>query len=116
MAEAFARHLGAGVLQATSAGVFPAPVIQPETYQVMQEHGVAVEQRAPRSVHAVDGASVDLIVNMAPMPVKSLLQGFRGREVPWPVRDPIGQAIEVYRAVRDQIERRVEELVEEARR
>ena len=111
MAEAWARHLGAGAVEASSAGLFPAPIIQPETIQVLAERGVPLEPRSPQSIHEVDGAAVDLIVNMAPSPVKLLLRGFRGREVPWPVRDPIGKSLDVYRGVCEQIEQRVTALL-----
>ncbi len=116
MAEAFARHLGAGVVQPSSAGVFPARIIQPETFAVMNERGIPLDDRPPRSIHFVEGPEVDLILNMAPLPVRGLLNKFDGREIPWPIRDPIGQSIEVYRTVRDQIEQRVAALIEELRR
>ncbi len=113
MAEGFARHLGAGRLEASSAGLFPARIIQPETYQAMEEKGVPLERRPPRHIVQVDAAAVDLLVNMAGPPVAPLLRGFRGSEVTWPIRDPIGQSFEIYRSVRDHIEQRVADLVEQ---
>jgi arsenate reductase len=116
MAEAFGRELGDGLLEAASAGLYPAAVIQPETFQAMAERGVRLEDRPPRSLQSVNGAAIDLIVNMVPLPVAALLKGFAGREIAWRIRDPIGQPIEVYREVRDEIERRVRELIEALRR
>jgi protein-tyrosine-phosphatase len=117
MAEGFAHHLGAGVIEASSAGLLPALVIQPETFQVMAERGIQLDQKhRPRSIYVVDGAFVDLVVNMASVPASRLLKGFAGREILWPIADPIGRTVEMYRAVRDQIEFKVVDLLEELRR
>jgi len=116
MAEAFARKLGEGVVAAASAGLFPASIIQPETFQVMGERGARVEDRPPLSILGVDGAQVDLIVNMSGQRVAGFLRGFEGREVDWEVSDPIGRSLAVYRAVRDDLEKRVAALIEELRR
>lgn len=115
MAEGFARHLGAGVVEASSAGLYPAPIIQPETFAVMAERQAPLEDRPPRRVLALNGADFDLIVNMSGWPVAHLLPGFAGREIAWKVPDPIGQPLGVYRQVCDQIERSVQALIEELR-
>lgn len=39
---------------------------------------------------------------------------FTGRARDWGIADPKGQSLETYRRVRDEIERRVRELIEEA--
>lgn len=111
MAEALAQHLGPGVIEPSSAGLYPAPIIQPETIQVMAERGIRLEPRPPRSLLLIDPKEYKLLVNMSGGPISSLLSGFTGREILWQVRDPIGQDIKVYRAVRDQIERKVVELI-----
>lgn len=111
MAEGFARHLGEGAVEASSAGLYPASVIQPETFQVMAERQVSLEASRPRSIYLVDGSEIDLLVNMTGEPLSDLLPGFAGREIAWEIRDPIGRPIEVYRSVRDQIEKKVAELV-----
>jgi len=115
MGEAFARHLAPDWIEASSAGLFPAPIIQPETIQVMAERQIEVEDRKPRSIVVVDSAETDLLVNMAGVKMVHLLHGFAGRELIWHVPDPIGRSLGDYRDVRDQIEERVEELVEELR-
>lgn len=115
MAEGFARRLGDGLVEASSAGLYPASIIQPETFVVMAERATPIEDRAPRRVLTVDGASIDLIVNMTTWPVAHALPGFTGREIAWQIPDPIGQSIEVYRQTRDLIERNVQALIEELR-
>ncbi|MBI3693375.1 MAG: low molecular weight phosphatase family protein [Acidobacteria bacterium] len=115
MAEAFANHLGAGVVEASSAGVYAAPIIQPETIQVMAERGIRLEPREPRNLLFEDPSKIDLVVNMSGVPLAPLRQGLADREIVWHVRDPIGQTPEIYRQVRDEIERKVVELLKELR-
>ena len=115
MAEAFARRLGDGVVEASSAGIFPAAIIQPETLRVMAERDAPVEDRAPRSVLAIDASRVDLLINMSGRPLAEALSAFAGREIGWDVQDPIGASLAVYRSVRDEIERRVADLIRELR-
>ncbi len=116
MAEAFAHYFGEGVVEASSAGLYPTSIIQPQTIQVMAERGIKIEPREPRSVLLADLSRTDVIVNMTGTAIGPLLHGFRGREVAWQVHDPIGQSPEVYRAIRDQIEQKVKALVEELRK
>ena len=116
MAEAFARHHGSGVIEPSSTGVWPASIIQPETYQVLQERGVKLQPRPPRNILLEGVDNAELLVNMTGGSVVPLLHRFNGREVLWRIRDPIGQTLDVYRAVRDQIEQKVVDLVEELRK
>ena len=113
MAETFANHLGDAVLEASSAGIYPAPIIQPETIEVMAQRGIRLEPRQPRNLLFEDPTKIDLVVNMSGVPVAPLLQGFAGREIVWHVRDPMGQTPEIYRQVRDEIERKVVALLAE---
>jgi protein-tyrosine-phosphatase len=115
MAEALARHLGADVIEPSSAGIYPASIIQPETLQVLEERGIKLEPRKPRSLFLLDAKQVDLLVNMSGAPLDNLLHSFLGRQIVWPVRDPVGQPLGVYRAVRDEIEKKVSELIKELR-
>src|SRR5262245_49027813 len=113
MAEGFARHHGAGLVEASSAGLYPASIIQPETIAVMAERGIQIEPRQPRSLLLTDPRAAELVVTLTGASVAPLLYGFSGREILWQVQDPIGQSIEIYRAARDQIERKVIALLQE---
>jgi arsenate reductase len=113
MAEAFARAYGAGLVEASSAGIFPAAIIQPETIKVMAERGIRLEESSPRNVLEVEASEIDLIVNMSGLPVARLLRNFRGREITWRIPDPIGQSGSLYRTVRNQIEEKVSDLLAE---
>ena len=107
MAEGFARTYGSDVLQASSAGLAPAMSVAPLTHKVMLEKNIDVGNIFPKDFKtAVRGA--DLIVNMSgyPLPAEVTVP-----VEPWEIRDPIGEAEDVYRLVRDEIEQRVMQLI-----
>jgi len=107
MAEGFARAYGADVMEAQSAGLGPAVEISPLTIRTMWEKNVDMSGAFPKGVDAVDRSGLNLIVNISG-------QRLPVRDVPvldWDVRDPIGKDEQVFRGVRDEIERRVMELI-----
>ena len=108
MAEGFARRYGSDVLEASSAGFFPATIVQPLTKKVMQEKNINIDDQYPKSLDSLDVSTFDLIVNMS------------GRKLPsrlpievweWNVEDPIAKPEDVYLTVRDQIEMSVMRLI-----
>ncbi|MFQ5817945.1 MAG: low molecular weight phosphatase family protein [Terriglobia bacterium] len=113
MAEAWARHYGAGCIVAQSAGVHPLGQVTPETQAVMAEKKVKLEGHHSKGLDAIDWQRVDVLVNMALSDTDALLPGFRGREVNWEVADPFLESLGVYRRVRDDLEQRVHALIEE---
>ena len=111
MAEGFARAYGSDVLEAQSAGLGPALAIAPLTHLVMLEKNIDLGECYPKEMIHVEGP-FDLIVNMS----GQALAVTPGVEVEqWDVRDPIGESEEVFRQVRDEVERRVKQLVERIR-
>ena len=115
MAEGFARHHYSELMEASSAGLFPAPIVQPETIAVMAEKGISLEGQSPKPISAVDWKSMDLVVNMSGMPVLQAMPGFEGLNLMWVVQDPIGRSDKVYNKVRDRMEELVDGLAETLR-
>lgn len=113
MAEAWTRHLSDGRVEAVSAGVQPLGFIAPETLQVMEEKQVSVEGQLSKGLDDVDWEQVDVLVNMSPLATLSLLPEFRGRRLEWKVADPFGASLRIYRKVRDELEKKVKELLTE---
>lgn len=113
MAEGFAKCYGSDVLEAQSAGLAPAPIIQPLTKKVMEEKNISLNQLYPKDLGAVDLQSFDLIVNMSgrKLPVNVALE-----VQDWNVEDPIGKDESVYVTVRDRIEMMVMRLILELRK
>jgi arsenate reductase (thioredoxin) len=107
MAEAFARHYGSDVLEAESAGVYPASMVAPLTGQVLRERNIGIEGHFPKDLSAVLHEPFDLVVNMSGLPLE--IPGAKAIE--WTVPDPIGQPQEVFRSVADQIESLVMRLI-----
>jgi arsenate reductase len=114
MAEAFARAHGSDVLEAQSAGLAPARALASLTHAVMLEKDIDLGDYFPKEMAKIQGSvdNVDLIINMSGYELKL------NKPVPveeWEVHDPIGEPEEVFREVRDEIERRVLQLIETLR-
>ena len=108
MAEGFARRYGSDVIQAASAGLAPAPIVQPLTKKVMEEKNINIDEQYPKDVHDLPVAEFDLIVNMSGNKLPSYLQA---NVQEWTVEDPIGKNEETYVAVRDLLENQVMHLI-----
>ena len=112
MAEGFARYKYAEVMEATSAGLFPASIVQPETIACMEDIGIPLDGQAPKEIDAVDWKSIDLVVNMSGTSVLDRLPGFSGLNLMWNVGDPIGKSAKHYRQSRDRIKQLLGGLAE----
>ena len=112
MAEAWARHLGGGKVEAVSAGLHPLGFIAPETRVVMAEKGVSMDGQRSKGLDAIDWAQVDVLVNMSGLPARTLVREFKGKRLNWNVGDPYLDPLETYRSVRDLLERKVRRLLE----
>lgn len=112
MAEGFARAYGADVLEAASAGISPAAIVQPLTRQVLAARNVNIDMQFPKGMEILAREQFDLVVNMSGQKLP-LAPGANVRE--WPVRDPIAQPQAVYEAVAGEIEGLVMRLILELR-
>lgn len=113
MAEAFARAYGSDVLVPASAGVSPASRIAGDTAIAMIEKNLPLTGHVPKGLWQVQGERFDLAVNMSGEP---LPPSTAARIIEWDVPDPVALSYEEHCTVRDQIERRVMELILEMRR
>ncbi len=110
MAEAFARHHGADVIEAKSAGLAPCEMVSPATAALMSERSIDLDGCVPKGFDDT-GTDFDLIVNMSGRPLPALAAPVRE----WKVEDPIWFTEARHRQVRDQIEKLVEGLIREFR-
>ena len=110
MAEAFARIHGGTRVEALSAGSKPSGVINPKAIRFMGELGYDLSKHASKSLDDISG-EFDAVVTMGCgdncpwVPAK--------RREDWALPDPKHMDDEGYRAVRDEIERRVQALLAE---
>lgn len=113
MAEAFAKALAKDWVEAQSAGLSPAPIIQDQTYEVMlDQHGIRLEGQHPKGIEMLARESFDVVVNLSGQPLPRMRAA---RMLDWQVRDPIGRGDSVYQAVAEQIGKLVLGLVTELR-
>ena len=64
IAEALLATKGAGRIEASSAGSRPARRVNPHAVQVLREHGIAWEDRVPRSIDDVSQERFDLVITV----------------------------------------------------
>ena len=113
MAEAFAKAYGSDILIVQSAGLAPAFSMPPLTRKTLSEKNIPSEGQFPKPVDAVAGVPFDVVINLSGEPLPPVFG--KARIIDWPVRDPIGESEEVYRAVATQIEGLVMRLILELR-
>ena len=107
MAAALFERDGGG--EARSAGSQPAERVHPEVVAAMAELGVDLSARVPRKLERADAEWADVVVTMGCGDACPFVPG--KRYVDWELEDPAGKGLDETRAIRDEIARRVEELV-----
>lgn len=112
MAEAFARKYGA---DAASAGTLPSNAVNPVVAGAMQERGIDLSSSKPKMLTTQMIENADLVVTMGcsiehlcPVP---LLARMQKKLLEWDLEDPKGQQIGKIREIRDEIERKVLDLL-----
>jgi arsenate reductase len=109
MSEALFARAAAGRHEARSAGTMPAAQVHPEVVEIMAELGIDLSDRKPRKLSREDAEWADVVVTMGCGDACPYLPG--KRYVDWDLPDPKGQPLEVVRAIRDEIKRRIDELL-----
>lgn len=109
MAEGFARAIG---LDAESAGTEPAASVNRRAIDAMDEVGIDISGHVPKSLDWDRLQEFDKTITMG-CGVAESCPTLRTDE-DWGLDDPVGQSIDVFREVRDDIRRRVEALAEGA--
>jgi arsenate reductase len=111
ISEALFTRAAAGQHEARSAGTEPGERVHPEVVEAMAELGIDLSGRAPRKLTTADAEWADVVVTMGCGDKCPYIPG--KRYLDWELEDPKGQPVKVVRATRDEIERRVTELVGE---
>jgi arsenate reductase len=111
MAEALFSRAADGRHEARSAGTTPGPRVHPEVVAVMAELGIDLSSRQPRRLSHADAEWADVVVTMGCGDECPFIPG--KRYVDWDLPDPQGQPLVEVRTTRDEIARRVVDLVDE---
>ena len=112
MAEAFFNILAEGKAEASSSGTNPAVSVDPQVVQVMREVGIDISDKKPKKMTLEMAESSDRVVTMG-CGVENTCPATFMPTKDWGLQDPKGQSMDKVREIRDEIKRRVEELVAE---
>jgi arsenate reductase len=108
IAEGFGRQLG---LEADSAGVKAGSGVNPDAVKVMEEAGIDISKQFSKAIDNEKLADYDAVISMCSVTTADFCPStFIGTQANWNIDDPMGQPIEEFRRVRDQIKAKVEEL------
>ncbi|MFZ5969272.1 MAG: arsenate reductase ArsC [Bacillota bacterium] len=108
MAEGWAKHLGADVLEVYSAGTEEYHEVKPLAVQVMEEAGVDMREHYPKLLTDIP-EEIDILVTMGCGVVCPFVPC--KHEEDWGLTDPSGGPIEGFRVTRDLIKEKVENLI-----
>ena len=111
MAEGFARAHGGALVDARSAGSKPSGQINPRALAFMAERGIDLRAQRSKSLQEIGDAPFDAVVTMGCGDACPWIPAARRED--WELPDPKHLADDEFRAVRDEIERRVVALLRE---
>ena len=111
ISQALFERAAGGRHQALSAGTTPATHVHPAVIMVMNELGIDLSSRTPQRLTRELAQQADLVVTMGCGDECPFIPG--KRYIDWDLTDPAGQPIERVREIRDDIDRRVHELLGE---
>ena len=102
-------HYGKGRVTVRSAGSRPGEGINPSVAEILTERGLDVSKEFPKPLTDEAARAADVIITMGCGDACPVYPG--KRYLDWELPDPAGRPAEEVRAVRDEIARRVKELV-----
>lgn len=109
MAEAFARLLAGGRVEAYSAGCHPADAVHPKAIAAMRELGYDMAQHHPKGLSAIPAVEFDAVVTMG-CDDTCAAPSAKHRE-DWNIPVPKWMPPDEFRAVRDQIGEKIKALL-----
>jgi arsenate reductase len=110
MAAAFFNQLAdPEQARALSAGTEPAAHVHPEVVAVMRDVGIDLGDARPTRLTDELARGAELLVTMGCGEQCPLVPGLR--RIDWQITDPKGRSLEQVRAIRDDVRRRVQELI-----
>jgi arsenate reductase len=109
MAAALLDHHARGRVHVRSAGSEPADQINPAVVEALAELGLDAAREFPKPLTDEVARAADVIVTMGCGDACPVYPG--KRYLDWQLDDPAGQPLEVVRVVRDEIDRRVQDLL-----
>lgn len=109
MGAAYTSHLSHGAVEVRSAGSAPADSINPAVREAMLEDGIDISAEKPKILTPEAVQASDVVITMGCGDSCPYYPG--KRYLDWTLDDPAGQGVEAVRPIRDEIRRRVGELL-----
>ena len=109
MAAGWLRHLAGDRVDVGSGGSEPAPEVNPAAVVAMAEVGIDIATNHPRRWTDEVVRAADVVVTMGCGDACPVFPGTRYED--WELDDPAGRGVDAVRPVRDEIRRRVEQLI-----
>ncbi len=111
MAAAFAKQIGGPDVEVISGGTKPARQVHPEVVEVMREKGFDLSHVKPQKITNALLKGAEMIITMGCGASDFCPVFLLKKVVDWHLDDPHGQSLDNVRAIRDEIERRVRDLL-----
>jgi len=109
MAAGYLAALSEGGVDVRSAGSLPGDRINPVAVEAMAEAGIDIAGEQPKVLTDDAVEDADVVVTMGCGDTCPYFPGKRYED--WELDDPAGRSLEEVRPIRDEIRRRVEELL-----
>jgi arsenate reductase (thioredoxin) len=111
MAAALLDHHAHGRVQVRSAGSAPANEINPAVRAAMDEIGIDLSQAFPKKLTTDAVEAADVVITMGCGDACPVFPG--KRYLDWELPDPAGKGVDAVRPIRDEINRRTRDLVQQ---
>ena len=113
MAEGFFKKYAPNGFKTLSAGTKPVSQINPIVVEAMKEVGIDISKQKSKELTDDMIRDSDNVVNMGCMDKNFCPTIWIPKVIEWNLDDPKGKSIEKVREIRDEIEKRVKEIVAE---
>jgi arsenate reductase len=115
MSQALFERAAAGSgHEARSAGTTPADHVHSQVVEVMRELGIDLTDRTPQALTPELARWADVVVTMGCGDQCPFVPGVR--YIDWELEDPSGRPLDEVRVTRDEIARRIEDLLDDLNR
>lgn len=111
MAAALLHHHARGRVTVRSAGSAPAEAVNPAVVAAMAEIGIDLSRERPKPLTTDAVRAADVVITMGCGDACPVFPG--RRYLDWALPDPAGKPVEDVRPIRDEIDRRVRDLLTE---
>ena len=111
MAAGLLNKRGGGRIHVRSAGSTPADELNPRVVEAMQEIGIDISEEFPKPLTDEFVKAADVVITMGCGDACPIYPGKRYED--WELVDPAGQDLETVRQIRDEIDARVQALLNE---